>query len=206
MARSYDSGANFNQRLNLTRLGLLVGTLTASAAFIGGCGEDTKPYKEVRSEALAEYDSAHKAANPAAKFTMQYLTTSTVVLERSSDTESVFKINDGCLKNTAYDTMGGKIEGYVNGVFVGGAVEGNIPAVAVAHVSSDNPDRLTVKSANPNAPDLSFNGVVESERLHPADQTTEDMLATQGCNLGIVKHYTQEEKDYYGESTSAWIR
>lgn len=177
---------------------------------------------EALRTAAPKYDQVYADASPAGKYALQFLTTTDVVttVRRiepnngsgllglvSGDPDDKIKVNtrfgDNCLANTAYDINGGNIEGLITGLFVSGSIEGEIPtAAANAYVASDSPDTLTIQSGHANSRDLSFRGLSNGSYLVPADQQTQDVLQTYGCEL---ERAPIQEPAEWGARSSSWI-
>jgi hypothetical protein len=188
--------------------GLAAGGL---ALGLSGCTTTaTYSYKHARLDALRAYKDAWRRASPAGRFVLQYIEP-TVVQERykdisleDGDKNYEITINNGCLGNTAYDIAGGSIKGYFRGLFSSGEINGRVPtAAANAYVSSDNPDVITIESGHASSHDLRFSGVDGDGPLQPMDQQTRDVLATNGCEIGVVN---REIVQRYGQRNSPWVK
>lgn len=169
---------------------------------------------EAEKAALVKYQRAYEAASPAGKFVLQYVETTKVAMStRGSDDWGILdaldnesnwqvKVNNGCLKRTAYDIAGGQIKGEFSGVFSSGYVEGDVPtAAAYAIVDEDNTNELVVQSGHSNSADLRFSGVNGTSPLKPADEQTRRVLDTYGCNDGQI-----QAEIYYRAESSAYIK
>lgn len=188
------------------------------------------PEAEVNAEALSRvgryYDEAFKNASPAGKFALQYLTSTSISTE-VRDTEPnngksllgaltgtimgdtahiVVTRGDACLSQTAWDINGGNISGIINGIFTHGEIEGDIPtAAASAKIDETNADVLIVQSGNSNSWDLRFSGLTEGGALIPADEQTEQVLFTHGCDPGSTQYTKYAAAALAAEQDSPWI-
>jgi hypothetical protein len=161
---------------------------------------------EASKKAMKTYNEVYAKSSPAKRFSLQYLATPQVVIhdrpgesgilaaihegsagEIGSYFKRIVRINNSCLKNTAFDIQGGEVHGSVSG-FASGNVDGNVPtAAAEAYVDSENPDELMVRSGNPVPTVLRFSGAKFGNKLIPLDKVTRDVLATNGCESGVTQ-------------------
>jgi hypothetical protein len=157
---------------------------------------------------LEQYSKAYSSLSPAEKFTFQYASSVDVRVDATSGgtglvgalTEGAedyrVTINNGCLDRSAYDIDGGQITGIINGLFVRGEVEGDVPtAGAFAQIEEGEPDTLTIASGNAEGVDLTFTGAAGDGPLTPANDATQRILETYGCSVGITN--TQLEAHTY---------
>lgn len=189
-------------------LGASVFTISESGADVFGDSNTAQPFprseqlEEASKKATEKYEEIFTTASPAGKFALQYLTETTIVVDvrvhepnngsglaglfSSSVENEEFKatFNDGCLSGTAYDTNGGDITGIIVGTSTG-FIEGEIPtALAKPQIDSTNPDILLVQSGEEV---LKFSGLIDGDRLTPADQFTVDQVdGTQHCDIGLL--------------------
>lgn len=158
---------------------------------------------EAREIAVREYGDMFQTLSPADMFTVQYAGITKYRVdarpdgsgilgtfsEGSEDFEVIF--NDGCLANTAYDINGGELSiSLSTGLFVrtSATAEADIPsAAAFVELDPENSDRIRVASGNSNSSDLSFSGIQGREGLVPADEQTERILETYGCEDNLVE-------------------
>jgi hypothetical protein len=171
------------------------------------------PEEQAQSTALAQYQDTFSQASPAGKFALQYLQTTEVktpkyegnwgILSLFASDNYFISIDNGCLKKTAYDIAGGSMEGSFDGLFSSGKVKGDVPtAAAYAYVDSKSPDRMVVESGHDQSLALHFSGAEDSERLQPADEQTQNVLATYGCEESMIG--TRDA--IHGDSSSNYLR
>ncbi len=134
--------------------------------------------KEAAQRALDDYRTAFRKANPYGKFALQYTEVTDVAIDyreggsgrgilgftSSFDTDTTYdnlvEIYNNCLDQTPYDR--------------GAAIVRNL---------QDNPDQLTVNPPDhSNKESLTFKGVITEDRLIPADNRTEEVVETYGCD------------------------
>lgn len=173
--------------------------LGAGEAIIGHTGTERSD-PSMDKEAKAKYESAKKQASPSEQFALRYTDTANVSVNRAQvepsgilgflsqrdyqyDPERIYSIEDGCLNDTAYDINGGELHFSVaySGLFssVTASAEGDIPTAAAQASYNPGSNILTVRSGNSQPEDLRF--AIENTDLRPLDQTTNNLLATYGC-------------------------
>lgn len=186
-------------------LGLCItGTVVAgygvfSEKYLDALGDsgDFIPPDVATAKAVAKYKRTFKAASPAGKFALQYLTPTTVVEGDhknngwgpidwfSKEGKYGITINDGCLSGTAYDIGGGTIRLATSNIVSSAHASARIPTAAYAFVSPGNPDELVVKSGNSESIDLHFRGVQNGTELVPIDSQTFNIVSeTNNCQIG----------------------
>lgn len=199
--RRYRDATKLEAAATYTRRILGVGMVVGLGYLALGKDDQPTALKADQAVAIAKYDKLYASQSPEGKFLTQYVHEIKVTADTEAEGGSglidlvsqrdvkkrTFTFNNACLRNSAYDTGGGYTEGSFNGFFSSGRVEGRSPtAVALAHVDRQEPDILEIRAGNDNQKVLRFSGVTGDSELEPADKRTEDVLATYGCQIGVL--------------------
>jgi hypothetical protein len=188
--------------------------INVESIFPGSLGDKVSQDKAI-TEAKQSYLRAFHKASPAGKFVMQYLTPGQLRVKEyqhntgiisglwhKDDSDYMVTINNACLDKTAYDVAGGSIKGSYSGIFSSGVISGDVPtAAAYAYQDSNNPDVLLVRSGHTDSKDLHFTGLLNGDQLVPADQQTQNVLSTYGCEVGVQ----EVRQAAIGEQTSDYL-
>lgn len=212
-AELHTNGTDFKERI---AQGAKIGAVLFAGLGVSGCGEvGIRDKDRAEDYAMAMYNKTYDSASPTGKFMLQYLRSTQIdVQDKDGDNGDNefhrFTINNGCLKTSSYNISGGVIKASVHATnFLNESsvsIEAELPAAsAFAHVDSDTPDKMTVKSGHSKSLDLRFTNVTGPGPLEPADKQTIDITEhTYGCERGFNVDY-QHMSGYVGRSTSPYI-
>lgn len=197
--------------------GVKISAVMLAGLGISGCGGEVGIRDKDRAEdyAMAMYKKTYDSASPTGKFMLQYLRSTRIDVQDKDGSDGDnefhrFTVNNGCLQTSAYNISGGVIRasvqatGFLNSSSA--SVEAELPAAsAFAHVDSDTPDIMTVKSGHSKSMDLHFMNVAGPGPLEPADKQTIDITeGTYGCERGFNVGY-EHISGYTSRATSPYI-
>ncbi len=157
------------------------------------------PESIAANAAQSKFAKAFSRANPAEKFTIQFLDTEFFDSTRYPNPQGLFpsppvwesQYNNSCLAKSAYAINGGHINAEASGLFSYVSVSANLPAAAAyAEVNPSNSNQLIVESGHSNSINLVFNGVESGTALVPANSSTINILQTYGCQTGRISTYS----------------
>ncbi|HUY85062.1 MAG TPA: hypothetical protein VMU97_00940 [Candidatus Dormibacteraeota bacterium] len=199
MAKPYLGEKNLGPRLKAaTKLLLSIGVLAMGVEALDGCGyidSPVVPVKKAKAEATNQYDSQFQHASPVGKFALDYLRVTPISVYRDTFNDGAgwhykdyyeFDFGDACLASSAYNIAGGSVHASADGLMSHAQVDANTPADAQAYVSSTHPNQLVITASGTDIKRLTFNGVESGLELVPANQQTQDVLSTYGCQPGHV--------------------